>query len=579
MISVLLAAAMALQPGPDFNHETTSKPYKVVEKDELDPNDMVLKKVTTKRWIRTRTYFQAMGDKKVSDTRSRPERPAKGFVIYPRLLKGPPKGENNKRLDELNAFLNDAKELDAAGPLALKGVMEGKKKAQERLRAVKGQSIDPNMGVKPGGWTTRTYGGVRYRIITLVEVMEEVSDWHGTTTDVVKAAMLNLGEALLPKENPILNETFTPDDKGSEIVNKTGGVVLSDSNAAAINLGYIPLPRLQANYSFNTEFKPFNAKDYFSYTIRDMDPNRLVDIWSQTGWSPADGENILRGLAGQGSDMNSLTIPGDAGFEPPDCGSELVMPGGTTWIPDRSGYQAMMSYQPLRLNLSFSASVDGSAFAIQGRTHCLTIDAKPPEPGVRYYPFMPADDRLLGLAENVAKSPIRGPWHQAQTWIFTNKATIDEIGERLVGGVSEGQYVNGLFNVAEIGGFTPQDLMNKDLLQAEFLDAAGASNAAFDWLSTELLASAPADAVRWLKGSDELKRLASSPQDDFEKGQPARALRAFLLSDDEAARMAALEWIHETGYSHPDLEDALKLSKLGAGEGASLAAQALARLK
>jgi hypothetical protein len=216
-----------------------------------------------------------------------------------------------------------------------------------------------------------------------------------------------------------------------------------------------------------------------------------------------------------------------------------------------------MTTTPLRLQYSFDASVDGSSpmFAT-ARTHCLNKDLKEPELGVRYFPFMGNDDALVTLADLTSKSNFRGPWDQIRTWVYTDKIGYDEANERLFPGATEGQYVNNLFDVFKVGGFTAADLKDKKMFDPKLLAGAGALDKSFNWVAMQIGESSGKELRKWIEGMpQELQRLLKSPTNDMEKKHVPRLMKQLLGSLDLDTRMGALTFLDKSVGAEAQLKD------------------------
>jgi hypothetical protein len=80
---------------------------------------------------------------------------------------------------------------------------------------------------------------------------------------------------------------------------------------------------------------------------------------------------------------------------------------------------------------------------------CTDINTNPPSPMVHFTPAFPVNYRLPLLCTDIGQGP-RGPSSQAKMWIFTNHSSIDQINDKLIPGVTPGNYLNSIYTVSKI---------------------------------------------------------------------------------------------------------------------------------
>lgn len=490
----------------------------------------------------------------VKTVRTRPESPARAFSLVPEMIAAPKAVDNDDALDQTFRVAQMEDVAEVIGPELFKGIQKGREAVQNILKNTRPQEVNPNENLQRGGWTTREYGMQEQRISTQLELVKRIfiPGQAEPTEEKQWLGVQSQGTIRVPAADPLIRSTFAPDDKPNDLKNSIGGIQFTPENAELAGLGYVSLPRLNpmVNY-FQEGFPVGSTVNYLRDATRHIPAKNLNDAYLATGYQPKDLMTYIDGMAAQGDSMNALQIPGNLQMDWPDCGSEMHFPSGTTWIPGTAGYQAMTNYQPIRLRMTFVQAGVGIEMlqvpTATGRTHCLSMNLKEPAPGVKYYPYMPADETITDLAKLAEKSLFRGPWDQARTWIYTNKASLDEINKIISPGVTTGQYVNNLRDIASVAGFNKTDLQNKKLFDPKLLASPSASNEAFGWFASHVAETSPRETAAWLKSAPaEIVTLITSPRDGLDTNHPIRLLQAMLNSSQVEVRRAALEMLEKT---------------------------------
>lgn len=200
--------------------------------------------------------------------------------------------------------------------------------------------------------------------------------------------------------------------------------------------------------------------------------------------SPDHHSIVLPKITFNGIDINELDV------EMVEDGWEVYFPGGYTYFcddPDCQGVVTMYG-QRLRFIGGLSASLTGGSFS-HGRipVGCLDIGKKPPNPNVHYY-MAPEQDPVLGRLSLITEwENQRGPWDQARLWIYRSHSTRDQVNARLVPGVTPGQYVKCLYEVAHDAKVAPAP----ELLEPLFVFDPFGSRAATLWFIETLSHSNP----------------------------------------------------------------------------------------
>ncbi|HVL39590.1 MAG TPA: Plug domain-containing protein, partial [Fimbriimonadaceae bacterium] len=343
-------------------------------------------------------------------------------------------------------------EADALGSVVHLALRDTQR-AYENVK-LRGFSFDPKQGIQSGGFTQWTLSSSYKDLFGIVQVFG-VTEGGQPARTLLGSRQVYLGTYLDP--DPPKSQFFPDTMPNSRLLDTIGGMTLQPKYADMLGTSQILIPPAGGlpGAALTT-----NATSYFANTASYYG-SEMVNGWVQrSGLQMGQISQMMMGAAAQGSDMNSLTFPGDPGaFANSDCGSNVRFPGGTLWVPDQAGYQTMMNASPFRYQFrGFHASLDGGEIQGQMRTYCLNMELKEPAPGVRYFPYAPTTPVLGALAKIENRSTVRGLYDQARTWIYTDKAPLAEINKRLFPTITPGRYVTSLWEVVRVGGFTTKDL-------------------------------------------------------------------------------------------------------------------------
>lgn len=575
MIATLALCAAIGTPAPSFQDyiikrgdwQYDSRSFGQTTQDVPDPSDPnKTVKATVSYFWNYRVHEEDEPDDRevVRTVRVRPESPAKPFTMRETRVGLEDNPGNQQAINTLASnFVREG--IPTSDAPNFERSLQAMRREGAGYIDDKPVTIDPNLGIKPGGWTVREYGydvWVTDLHISLVKKIE-IPGREPQLVRVGEEQIYDLWEYWTPV--PMIRERFIPDADGSnnsayQMPELIGGVKFTDEYANLTGIGYVAPPRLNSNettFGVGVMVNTMTASNYIDRVFETL-PKDKNTVFNLIKLTPTRVEQMLNTTAAQGTDMNSLTLSSDlSSLNVPPCGSEMYMPPSTLWIPDRSGYQTMMSTTPVRLRYNFDVSVDGSYPMFESfRTHCLNKDLKEPEAGVRYFPFMTNDDTLVSLAEVTNKSNFRGPWDQVRTWIYTDKLGIDEANERLFPGVTEGQYTNNLYDVFKFGGLNAADLKSKKLFDPKLLSAAGAVDKAFDWLAMQVGELAGKEVRKWIEGMPaDLQRMLKTPANDAEKKHIPRLVKQMLGSLDLDTRLGALTWLDKSTGAEAQLLD------------------------
>ena len=536
------------------DHTYDSQPmYQHTEQvpDPRDPSKTVTAQVSY--FVQFKIHIEDEPDDRVVTrvVRTRPEQPARTFEMSQQRVDIEDNADNYESMRALSQTL-DTEHIPISNAGILNRALQAMRERSIEDVDPKPITIDPNEGIAPGGWTVREYGYDLWYTDLHMQIYKSVllpQTMGPVVTPIGSEQIHDLYEYWIPV--PKIRERFIPDPvSGSnmdyQIPDGFGGIKFTDEFRNLVGAPYVLIPKLDLKINYlGTDGYSTNAIKYQNDIFRTI-PRSPNEIFNTIRLSQIDVTNMLNGAAGQGKDMNSLHIPGDPDlFGEPRCGTQMVMPPGTLWIPDRPGYQVTQNTTPLGLRFNFDAGIDGDSIdEATARTHCLNKDLKEPELGVRYFPYMNNDEILVSLAEMTNKSNFRGPWDQVRTWIYTDKVSFEGANEKIFPPVSEGQYAEGLFNVFKLGGLTPADLKNKKFFDPRLLGSATLVDQAFGWLSMKAGEVAGKEVRKWIEGMPEnIAKMLKSPENDFEKKHVPRLIKSLLLSLNPDARKGALNFL------------------------------------
>lgn len=347
---------------------------------------------------------------------------------------------------------------------------------------------------QPNGWNTLKYDyslkdfGLRY------EVSANYKYGDKEYSDLEVQGKIDIGNIWMPQYEPTKIE-FAPDGMPDKALQQQlGGITVSP---VTVGVNYQALFPPIGLGQINGGKDP---KGYISDVER-ANGGKLVDSMQKLGYTLPQMLAALQTLAPEGTDMNRLNFP-PMGTDP--CDYDLDCPPGTIWYPSNPAYQAMMTgvrYQ----RLTFSDWVAGIGIRHQDsqamRVLCMNMEKKEPAAGVKYFPYRSNDPVIPTLARLMDQANFRGPWDQARLWIYTDKATFEQVTERLVNGVGHSAYLMALADVAFSGGLDEKMLKDSKYIRPEFILGSGAPEYARNWLLESLNTYHPKKTGDWLKGN------------------------------------------------------------------------------
>lgn len=398
------------------------------------------------------------------------------------------------------------------------------------------RTVDPNVGIASGGWTERRWRAKKHKA-TIVLMKED-----GGLPVRVPGVSIPVGDYWRAEDRPYF-EKFYPDTKPDRALQQAIGGFTYQAKPESAGVQFtFPTP---GKDPFGTDesvyFQEFNA--WWDFSLGQNPPGKANQLLSESGLNFKDFTTLSQTLAPQGDDMNYLNFT----LTENDCHGSIDAPAGTLWLPSKPGYQRMMTGVRFDHMVAFD-QVESNVGprppqqVLKMRTLCLDMKLKMPEAGVRYYPCRPKDQALYTLGELMDSSSFRGPWDQARTWIYMDKASLAEVNDTLQMRLPASAYLAALGDLARNGLVSTADAKLAKIFDPALLSAAGATTDVTQWFATNLERNHRVALVKFLKAapSDYLK-LGSEATDKAAIDTFAAQMKIFLASRHADVRLATLD--------------------------------------
>lgn len=396
--------------------------------------------------------------------------------------------------------------------------------------------INTKADLQPGGWTVRTYGHelVDYSMDYSIESKFEYGG--KTYSEIELSGSVSLGSAFAPRFSA-LDQYYVPDGSPEKKLQEAfgGGIFRKDGQDSTTQ---VQLPE----YEYPSVFEERTVGSYVS-DLTKANGSGFVSNLQMQGYTIPELSKTLDRLAPQGTDMNRLNF-GD--WEGSDCEADLDFPPGTVWVPSNKGYQAMMTgvrfdYVTPGFDLVADVVGEGSQ-APSMRVLCMNMNKKEPAAGIKYFPYVPKDPVIPMLAKRMDESSFRGPWDQARLWIYTDKASLDDLNKRLVQQLPISSYVMALADVDWVGGLDEKMVKDVKIVRPDFLAGNAAPAYATSFLLEALNRFHGKKAGEWLKkNSASLVKIVGPEMDDFDRAHLKLVFGRMLTYDESEDRLAALQ--------------------------------------
>ncbi|MBL8067758.1 MAG: Plug domain-containing protein [Armatimonadetes bacterium] len=395
-------------------------------------------------------------------------------------------------------------------------------------------SVDPLQFAQQGGWNRQEYSFNKEKLSLDYKISASYSYGGKSYQDYVDKGSIGLGQIWMPVGEPTMS-SFVPDGKpNKDLQHGLGGIWVQPQNT---ELGF------QAFFPPLTLGQITSGKTPQGYVtdVEKANGEMVVKSMQKLGYSFPQMIAALQTLAPEGTDMNRLNFPS---LDGDPCDYDLDCPPGTIWYPSNPAYQAMMTgvrYSRLTFAEVFAGIGRGGQDPRAMRVLCMNMEKKEPAAGVKYYPYRPKDPVISSLANLMDQANFRGPWDQARLWIYTDKATYEQVNERLVNGVGQSAYLMALADVAFAGGLDDKMLKDPKYVKPEFMIGSGAPSYARTWLMETLDAFHPKKAGEWLKGNAATMLQLVGPKADQDDNQhladTLRRMTSFSAPEDREAAL------------------------------------------
>jgi hypothetical protein len=165
------------------------------------------------------------------------------------------------------------------------------------------------------------------------------------------------------------------------------------------------------------------------------------------------------GLTFEGQSLSRFTVT--VKNKPPHC-DRIIIPAGFEYVCADGSAQDVLQVQDMTIefpggsNVGYIASIDPfTDFAgwarsqTEVRTLCLNMRKPSPRPGKPFFLSMPRDPGTLRLARMTRDARFGGPWDQVRLWLYTDRASMDEMGKVLIPGPSPRVYLRELHTLVK----------------------------------------------------------------------------------------------------------------------------------
>jgi hypothetical protein len=253
------------------------------------------------------------------------------------------------------------------------------------------------------------------------------------------------------------------------------------------------------------------------------------------------GQQVIGlGLTFVGQDMNDFTV--SVTNKPPGC-DRLTIPAGFEFVCADGSAQDVLQVRDVTIefaegsNVGYLASIDPSRDFVgwlraqaETRTLCLDIAKREPSPAKKYFLAMPRDPGTLRLARMTRDSRFTGPWDQVRLWIYTDRASLDEIGKVLVPGPSPRMYLRELHTLAKERLIRLDPKEDAKIVDDRLLTAFGPDPEALQWFVAWKLRHQPDSTLRFVRSSGKALAAHFKDEDPAEAAATVMGLAAAVSS-------------------------------------------------
>jgi len=417
-------------------------------------------------------------------------------------------------------------------------------------------TINPSQNLQSNGWTKMDYGYQPYNVTLNINYRKEWTTSAGLQFEPIAEWNYPIGSYYEPIEKPIRTQFYPDGEPNKELQETLGGVTITSKNDEISQL-FFPTLKPNQKEGFNLTgsvgygLPSTNIPNFYAGLQQSNFPGVMDKLLNSGEFTPAELLAIIAMHAPEGEDMNHLFFPLQEQESP--CNMDMDVPVGTMWIPTDPAYQSMttgVKFSKLSFNNQHVfASLNNrlAQDANQMRVLCMNMNKKEPAAGIKYLPYRCQDPILRELTGRMNDSNFRGVWDQARLWIYTDKATMKQINEKLASPMGESAYVMALADVGIAGGLTDKQLIDKDMFTPELLSGSAAPDYAVGWVANNILKTQPKEVAKWLDTSpDKLINLSATTADDYDRDHLVKILDLCLRAASPDLRKSALGFIKKS---------------------------------
>ena len=231
----------------------------------------------------------------------------------------------------------------------------------------------------------------------------------------------------------------------------------------------------------------------------------------------------------------------------------LALMPGTTFAPEDNDFQSMVNLDMVQWFVGpnstreFVVPLAGPSqdpVTVGGFMACLNMGKKQPDGSAPYILGSTLDSRLIDMGYDISQQRFRGPWTQAQLWIYMDGATPKEINDRLFPPVSETRYLNGLYEIANTYHADLTDRKYNDVWTPKLMLADGATPEQLGWFVDEMAERDARKLANWVKGNaGEFSYLFAPDAQDWYMGHAVNVANALCGSGHIEVQAAGLNFL------------------------------------
>ncbi|MCW5938346.1 MAG: hypothetical protein KF884_07655 [Fimbriimonadaceae bacterium] len=233
------------------------------------------------------------------------------------------------------------------------------------------------------------------------------------------------------------------------------------------------------------------------------------------------------GLTFEGHSLSRFTV--SVKNKPPHC-ERIIIPAGFEYVCADGSAQDVLQVQDMTIefpggsNFGYIASVDPfidfagwARSQTDVRTLCLNMRKPSPRPGKPFFLSMPRDPGTLRLARLTRDARFGGPWDQVRLWLYTDRASMDEMGKILIPGPSPRVYLRELHTLVKERLIDLDPKADAKIVDDRLLVAAYPDEEALEWYVSWKLQHQQAATLKFVRSAG--KALA----EHFKEGKPEDA--------------------------------------------------------